>query len=64
MPVKVNNRERKDPAQLCVSYLKEKKKPTFHPRLSNGPIQNTNRVLDENPVNLKRILEIQKNIST
>jgi hypothetical protein len=25
MPVKVNNKERKDPAQLCVSYLKEKK---------------------------------------
>ena len=25
MPVKVNNKERKDPAQLWVSYLKEKK---------------------------------------
>ncbi len=63
MPVKVNNRERKYPAQFCVSYLKEKITHLL-PNIEHRPAQNTNRVLDENPVNSKRILEIQKHIST
>jgi hypothetical protein len=63
MPVKVNNSERKYSAQFCAFYLKEKITHLL-PNIEHRPTQNTNLVLDENPVNLKRILEIQKHIST